>query len=682
MRFLSSITATAIFFSIPVYAGFNIQKLVRVPAPEAGQQVAASQADSKGNLIVVATIVQPVPPGYTLGLQYALVKKIDPNGNEIFSRLLSGVVGFSLPLVVDNNDDIYLGAQTLTPQAFPFTNELALFPIGSVSGFVMKLHGSDGTIAYATDLWETPTGIAVDTNGQALIVIGTAPTITTTVGAYASPPGNGSLISQTYFLRLSTAGDQLIFVARYGGELSAGIPATNPAQVLLDGQGNIWIAGNTNATDLPGTTNALGSPCGCIQSGFLAEFSGDGARLLYASYFGTSAPASNGGLQVRSAAIDKGGHIWMVGSTSRTDFPVTANALQKSFTGSGAAFIAEFDPASNQLLYASYFGGALINQIQTGADDAVVFAGVSNSTPLAVPATGFTNGTLFLANIDPQTYAIALTKFPDGSLGTGLAFGPSGSVVASGSSNILEIVQANADSSTSAQPSIYGIANGAGGPVIGQIAPTELITIYGANVGPATPATADLSSGAAPTQLGGVQVFVNGAPIPLLYAQHDQINAILPADFQIPIILTLSIAGLSSNPAILGLNAASPEAFPGSTPSRDLFPFAAALNQDGSVNAPGNAAQPGTIVAVFATGFGLVNTATPVQVYLMEGAPQGTPFNNESLEVTYAGQAPDLVTGVTQVNFRLPAALRETAAVLQFDVGGWLSPMFSLAVTQ
>ena len=681
MRFLSSIGATAIVVIIPAYAGFNIQKLVQVPAPEPGQQVAASQTDSQGNLIVVATVVEPVPSGFQLGLQYALVKKIDPNGNQIFSRLLSGVVGFSLPLVVDNNDDIYLGAQTLTPQAFPFTNLLPLFSIGVQSGFVMKLHGSDGTIAYATDLWETPTGIAVDTNGQALIALGSPPTITTTGGAYASPPGSGDFISQTYLVRLSAAGGQLIFVARYGGESPAGEAVTKPAQVLFDGQGNIWIAGNTNATDLSVTSNALGSPCGCNQSGFLAEFSGDGARLLYASYFGSSTPASGGGSQVRSAAIDKGGHIWMVGSTG-SGFPVTTNALQKSFTGSGAGFIAEFDPASNQLLYASYFGGALINQVQTGADGAVAFEGVSNSTPLAVPATGFTNGTLLLASIDPQTYAIALTTFPDGSLGTGLAFTPSGSIVVSGSSNILEVVQASTDSSSSAQPSIYGIANAAGGPVTGQIAPTELITIYGANVGPATPVTADLSSGAAPTQLGGVQVFVNGAPIPLLYAQHDQINAILPADFQIPIIVTLSNAGANSNPVILGLNSASPEAFPGSTPSRDLFPFAAALNQDGSVNAPGNAAQPGTIVAVFATGFGLITTATPVQVFLMEGAPQGTPFNNESLEVTYAGQAPDLVTGVTQVNFRLPAALRETAAVLQFDVGGWLSPMFALAVVQ
>jgi uncharacterized protein (TIGR03437 family) len=669
--------AVAALVCIPSYAGFQMQALLQVSAPEPGQQVVALQVDSQSNMIVIATVTQPTPPGNELGLSYALVKKIAPNGNEIFSQLLPGT--FATALVIDGNNDIYVGGGGATQLASPFTTVLA------TGGFVTKLSGSDGTVVYATELWGPPAGIAVDNNGQAVIALNAnsdpeyAP-VSTTAGAYASP-GPGEFTFQTYFVRLSAGGDQVVFVARYGGAVGfgGGIATTSGVQVFLDATSNIWIVGYTNATDLPVTGNALVGQCGCSQLGFLAEFSSDGSRLLYATYFGASAATSSslaGVTLVKSAAIDSGGHIWMAGYTSRTDFPLTASAIQKKLEDVQSGFIAEYDPASTQLLYATYFGSDstdLILQVQTGANGTVAFAGIADATSLPVAATGFTNGSWFLATIDPQTYSIALTRFPDGGIGSGLAITPPGSVVVSGTANVLAIVEVNAGGSSAATPSIYGIANAAGGPVTGQVAPMELVTLYGANIGPATPVSADLSSGSAPTQLGGVQVFVNGSPIPLLYAQSDQVNAILPANFDIPIQVTLQTAGASSNQAVLGLIQAAPEAFQGSTPS-----LAAALNQDGTVNNSSNPAQAGTIVAVFATGLGLLSPAIPVLVYAMGGTPAA--FTTAALEVTYAGQAPALVAGVTQINFRLPAVLTNNQTLFQFDVGGSLSPVFQLAL--
>jgi uncharacterized protein (TIGR03437 family) len=721
MGLLNSIVAAVVVFSIPVYAGFNIQKLLALPMLEPGQQpnapgqqVAAIQVDSQGNFIVVTTVTDSVPPGTTLPFTpYAIAYKLDPNGNQLFARVLPGVaigsLGFlnvetGVLLAIDANNDIYLGGETMSPESFPFTT---LISSSTTEGFVMKLRGADGTIAYASQIWVPPSALTVDSSGQALIAMVAGSNVPVSAGAYTSP-AIGVSTAQTYFGRLSPAGDQFIFTARYGGTTSVcqalgspcsgPQPTTPPIQIMLDARGDIWIVGETNTVDLPVTSNALKSQCGCADFTndiYLAEFSADGSHLLYGTYFGSSATsfvASDGNNAVNSAAMDGSGNIWMVGNTNGVSFPVTPNALQSTLQANPNGFISEYNPASNELLFSSYFGGSSptgilagnILQVQTGAGGSVVFAGNIGSGSLQPAPSGFASGSLFLATIDPHTYAISLTTFPTGSLGTGLSFTSSGSVAVTGISNVVEIVNVNADSATSSLPSIYGIANSAGGSVTGAIAPAELVTLYGANLGPATPVTADLSAGTAPTQLGGLQVLINGSAVPLLYASSQQINAIAPANLaSSTFTVVLSNSGTNSNQAVVDDIPASPAAFNIGTATA---PITAAINQDGTVNGPNNPARPGSIVSVYGTGFGLFTTGVPVQVYYMgAGIENLIPFVNQSLEVTYAGQAPGLVTGVAQINFQLPlsvAASGPPGPQFRFDVGGWLSPVFSLSVGQ
>ncbi|HXI38668.1 MAG TPA: hypothetical protein VNH83_01755, partial [Bryobacteraceae bacterium] len=312
-------------FCIPSYAGFAVQKIVQIPA-EPLQQVTSLQTDSQGNLIVS---------------EFGVVKKVNSAGNELFRIILPGLTA----LAIDRNDDIYVaGGVSGTPPAIPFTHVL-----GGGGAFVVKLHGQDGTIAYAT-AWGggNPNSIIVDHSGQALITVSVfSPLLAPTPGAYASPPG-GNLTAEMYLVRFSAAGDSFVFAARYGGqtsvctsgtECSGAAQVTGGKQIMLDGQGNIWIAGTTNTTDLPLTTNALKKTCGCSflsGDGFLAEFTGDGARLLYATYIGTTPfnPIDDvGNDTITGAAADSAGHIWMAGTTNGSDFPVTANAVQKQLAG-------------------------------------------------------------------------------------------------------------------------------------------------------------------------------------------------------------------------------------------------------------------------------------------------------------------------------------------------------------
>jgi uncharacterized protein (TIGR03437 family) len=89
------------------------------------------------------------------------------------------------------------------------------------------------------------------------------------------------------------------------------------------------------------------------------------------------------------------------------------------------------------------------------------------------------------------------------------------------------------------------------------------------------------------------------------------------------------------------------------------------------LNSKANPAAPGSIVAVWATGAGFLDL--PVSVLRSEG---GLAY---SLEVLYADQAPGMVTGVIQINFRLPSAA-QVASTLGFQllIGEALSDLFQV----
>jgi uncharacterized protein (TIGR03437 family) len=134
-----------------------------------------------------------------------------------------------------------------------------------------------------------------------------------------------------------------------------------------------------------------------------------------------------------------------------------------------------------------------------------------------------------------------------------------------------------------------------------------------------------------------------------------------------------ALAGTESNALELRL---SPDASPG------IFSFdasgrgqAAALNENGTVNGPSNPASAGGVLVFYATGEGQTRPAgqdgrviaTDLRVPLL---PVAVNVGGEPAEVLYAGSAPDQVSGLMQVNVRLPATVaRGTAVSLELRVG-------------
>lgn len=330
------------------------------------------------------------------------------------------------------------------------------------------------------------------------------------------------------------------------------------------------------------------------------------------------------------------------------------------------------------MLFSTYFGIGWVNALALDAQSGVWLTGTSDPSYLPPPAAGNTPalGPTYVAGLSSDGQAISfLMTAPAGAAGQALAtgpvvLGPMGSLLLPGAGSV----------------SLAGIANSGADHVAPFVAPYDLVSFYGLNLGPSTPVYAQVVDGDVTTSIGGVQVLFDGVPAPLLYTGPTQINAVVPSSvsgLDFTQVQVISPNGTVDG-ATIPVRNSDPQIF--HTPGN----YAAALNQDGSINAPGNPAAAGSVVVIWATGAGLTYLAPPDGMILQPGGNPGAPilpvsivygvYALDSLEVLYAGSAPGDVAGVMQVNFRLPEA-PELPFAVQLQVGTMLSDPVGIYVT-
>ena len=198
------------------------------------------------------------------------------------------------------------------------------------------------------------------------------------------------------------------------------------------------------------------------------------------------------------------------------------------------------------------------------------------------------------------------------------------------------------------------------------IAPGELITIYGSNLGPGLKVDASF-----PTTLGGVQVMVNSRPAPIYVVSPGQISAVVPfATTELIAGIQVINNGVPSNTVTTFVNLTAPGVF--TNPTGGLG-SAAALHPDFTLVTAANPAQIGETVAIFVTGLGDVSPA------VADGAPgPGNPFSlvtntilvyidGQQATPVFAGLAPGLV-GLYQINVQVPSGVSSGNVTL--DISG------------
>jgi uncharacterized protein (TIGR03437 family) len=184
--------------------------------------------------------------------------------------------------------------------------------------------------------------------------------------------------------------------------------------------------------------------------------------------------------------------------------------------------------------------------------------------------------------------------------------------------------------------------------------------LRGKGIGPEKGVNAQSGPSGLPTELSGVQVLFGNEPAPLLYVQSEQINAVVPWDAgngspNPGISVEVKYNGASSNTAVL-LNRAAPGIFLANFTTQ----LAAVLNADGTPNSPTNPAKRGSVVTFYGTGGGPTNPPGvdggiwPSSPLAHLTLPVSVQINDVAADVLYAGSAPGMVSGIFQINVKVP----------------------------
>jgi uncharacterized protein (TIGR03437 family) len=237
-------------------------------------------------------------------------------------------------------------------------------------------------------------------------------------------------------------------------------------------------------------------------------------------------------------------------------------------------------------------------------------------------------------------------------------------------------------------PLIYpaGVVNAASF-LPGPVSPGEIVSIFGARMGPSVGVGLRLtSSGLLDNFVGGIRVLFDGISAPLVFVRADLVSAIVPYEVvgRTATQLQIEYQGTGSNVVSVPVTDTAPAIFALDGSGRGQ---GAILNQDGSTNSLSSPAQKGSIVVLFATGEGQtspfgVDGKLATDPYPKPVHPVSVRIGGIDAEIIYAGAAPQEVAGVLQVNARVPNGVVSGNAVpIWLNVGNAVSqPGMTLAI--
>jgi uncharacterized protein (TIGR03437 family) len=192
----------------------------------------------------------------------------------------------------------------------------------------------------------------------------------------------------------------------------------------------------------------------------------------------------------------------------------------------------------------------------------------------------------------------------------------------------------------------------------------------------------DFVNGAFPTVLGCIAVEINGKTVPIIYVQTDQINVQGPAVSGTASLVVVSNAGkqneLRSSMANVTIQALAPTFFTfNGTSIAAQFANTSNVVANPTVVPAGRPAKPGDVVTLYGTGFGPTDPAVAPGALATGISRVTTPVTVAiggvtlaAQDVLYVGLSPGSISGLYQLNVRIPASTPDGDIPVVATAGG------------
>jgi uncharacterized protein (TIGR03437 family) len=241
-----------------------------------------------------------------------------------------------------------------------------------------------------------------------------------------------------------------------------------------------------------------------------------------------------------------------------------------------------------------------------------------------------------------------------------------------------QVVNVTLNVTQAAAPAITTVVNAAS-YAPGPIAPGEIVTLFGANIGPTTLANYQLvqNGTAFATTVADTTVFFDNIPAPIIYVRNDQLSVVVPYEIagRPNVNITVRRGGQTS----AALSQRVVDFAPGIFTTNEMGSgLGAIVNQNNTVNSALIPAPRGSVIAIYVTGAGLMTT-NPATGAVLQGAEPLPRLATQNVIVTiggqpatvhYAGGAPLSIGGLYQINVTVPQGAAPGAQIVSLSVGG------------
>ncbi|HEX2922256.1 MAG TPA: SBBP repeat-containing protein [Bacteroidales bacterium] len=354
-------------------------------------------------------------------------------------------------MAIDKRGNIYLTAPIVSTD-FPITaNALNNTPSGI---YLAKISAGGDSLIFSTYIGASgganyAHGVFVDDKGYIYITGNTTnsdfPTTEKAFDRTFNGPADASH-GDAFVMKLNPEGNEIIYSTFIGG---SGMDISG--KITVDAEGNAYVIGSTSSADFPVSNGAYDTTFnGGSNDGrddiFVLKLNAKGSDLLYCTYIG----GSNTELYGNNILIDNTGTVYFAATTSSSNFPVTANAFDKTYNGgsgirgAGDGVIVILNPEGTSLEYSTFFGGSgddfAYGLSRNEKNDNIYICGGTSSSDIPLTPDAFAQNTKsgYFAEFSNDATKLLYSTYWNASIQT-IGVQKSGNIIISGSTESTDL---------------------------------------------------------------------------------------------------------------------------------------------------------------------------------------------------------------------------------------------------